>query len=292
MEADKNHVYCPSLLFVWDNFIEIFEAEAVAKNELIQQLDDSNEHINALDKGEYKNTISVEGEIIEVHSEFSKSLPFEVAFDRNRISLNFEEKQMVESFGCVFCERELKDQIEVLFFKSQRDFALKLLTQNDENEILLYRSPRRRKSLKAYYDDLLKKRNEKKNKKEWWRYSFLSEDVFAAPVLKFNIEAQIEELLGVIFYSNLGEIQIDDARQRIALAFDEKGAEIETEAYVSVKAADAERTKIIPKNLIFDEPYLIAFKKKNFENPYLLLWVDNTELMKPMDKNKEENTVK
>ena len=35
-----------------------------------------------------------------------------------------------------------------------------------------------------------------------------------------------------------------------------------------------------PKKLIFDKPFLLVFKKKEFENPYFMAWINNSELMK------------
>jgi len=52
---------------------------------------------------------------------------------------------------------------------------------------------------------------------------------------------------------------------------DEKGAMVKS---TSMMAAAA-----IPKQLIYDRPFLIYLKDKNAKWPYFVMWVDNPELM-------------
>lgn len=285
IEPKKNQIYCPTLLFAWNHLKEETKSVLENGNELAQIIDNSTNYINSLNEDEYTKSISVDNAFIRVKSEFNKSLPFSEEFTRNNINLKFSDSQEVESFGCNYCKRKTKNQIKVIHFKNQKDFAIKILPKDETNEILLYSPNNTRSTLGEYYDDLRKKMSKEKNDKNWWRYSYLEEDIFEAPIIEFNIETDIEELKGSRLKSEIDSIEIEEVKQRIALIFDEKGAEIESEAIISVKATDAEMDKPIPKKLIFDKPFLLVFKKKEVENPYFLAWVSNSELMKKKIKN-------
>jgi serine protease inhibitor len=280
IEENKNQIYCPTLLFAWNYLKEKTNTRLEKGNELAQIFDKTESHINSLKENEYFNDISVENDLIKVKSEFSKSLPFAEEFTRNNIELKFSDNQKVESFGCYNCRRKTKQQIRVVHFGNQKDFAVRIIPKDKLNEIFLYCPEKPSNSLSENYADLRKKMSKKRTEKDWWRYSFLDEDIFEAPIIEFNIESNIKELKGVQLRSKNESIEIEEVRQRIALIFDEKGAEIESEAEISATATDAELDKPIPKKLIFDKPFLLVFKKKESENPYLMAWINNSELMK------------
>ena len=277
---EKNQIYCPTLLFAWNHLKEKTNSVLESENEIANIIDNSNNYINSLNEDEYSKSISIENNFIRVKSEFNKSLPFSEEFTRNNIDLKFSDNQKIESFGCNHCKRKTKSQIKVVHFKNQEDFAIKISPKDETNEILLYRPNNTRSTLGEYYDDLRKKMSKEKNDKNWWRYSYLEEDVFEAPIIKFNIETEVKELRGVQLNSRSGSIEIEEVKQRIALIFDEKGAEIESEAEILAKAADAGMDRPIPKKLVFDKSFLLVFKKKEFKNPYFLAWISNSELMK------------
>jgi len=280
IQPEKNQIYCPTLLFAWNHLKEETKSVLEKGNELAQNIDGSKNYLNSLKKEEYRNSISYENNYIKVKSEFSKSLLFSEEFTRNNIDLIFSDNKKVESFGCFHCKRKTKRQIKVVHFESQKEFAIRILPKDETNEILLYCPSKTRNTLSDYYKDLRNKMSKKKSDKDWWRYSFLDEDIFEAPIIEFNIEKNIRKLKGVQFKSLNEIIEIEDVRQRIALIFDEKGAEIESAAEILAKATDAEMDKPIPKKLIFDKPFLFVFKKKEFENPYFIAWISNSELMK------------
>ena len=280
IEPEKNQIYCPTLLYAWNHLKEETKSVLENGNELAQIIDNSTNYINSLNEDEYSKSISIENNFIRVKSEFNKSLPFSEEFTKNNLDLIFFDNQKVESFGCNNCKRKTKSQIKVVHFSNQKDFAIKILPKDETNEILLYCPNNTRNTLGEYYDDLRKKMSNKKNDKNWWRYRYLEEDIFEVPILEFNIETEVKKLRGVQLKSRGESIEIEEVKQRIALIFDEKGAEIESEAEILAKAADAEMDRPAPKKLVFDKPFLLVFKKKEFENPYFLAWISNSELMK------------
>ncbi len=280
IEVAKNQIYSPTLLFAWNHLKEETNSVLEEGNDFAKNIDDSKTYINSLNEDEYINSISLENNLIKVKSEFKKSLPYLEEFTRNNIELKFSDNQTVESFGCFDCKRKTKSQITVVHFENNKEFAVRITPKDKTTEILLYCPNKTHNTLSEYYKDLRNKMLKEKSDKDWWRYRFLDQDVFEAPIIEFNIETNIKELKGILLKSTYEYIEIVEAIQRIALIFDEKGAEIESEATIVAKSASRELEKPIPKNLIFDKPFLLIFKKKEFENPFFMAWITNSELMK------------
>jgi hypothetical protein len=64
------------------------------------------------------------------------------------------------------------------------------------------------------------------------------------------------------------------AAQDIMFKLNEKGAMVKSTSNMIAAA--------IPKQLIFNRPFLIYLKKKNGKWPYFAMWVDNAELMEKL----------
>ena len=106
----------------------------------------------------------------------------------------------------------------------------------------------------------------------------MDEDLLSIPVFNFNLEKDFETLAGNVFRVVEKPYTLVSAYQRIALILDEKGAKIESEAEINV-ATEAMEELPQPKRMIFDQPFVIAFKRIDAEVPYFMAWVQNTELM-------------
>jgi serine protease inhibitor len=69
-------------------------------------------------------------------------------------------------------------------------------------------------------------------------------------------------------------------QQQTAFMLDEYGAKIEGQATAAAAAAHETREdKPIPKEMLFNKPFLVILKRKDSPNPYFAMWVENTELM-------------
>lgn len=66
------------------------------------------------------------------------------------------------------------------------------------------------------------------------------------------------------------------ALQSVKFKLDERGAELKSEAVISVTALANE-----PRTFIVDGPFLILMIRRNAPLPYFALWVDNPELLVP-----------
>lgn len=118
---------------------------------------------------------------------------------------------------------------------------------------------------------------------EPWKLLFLESDLLNIPVVEFNLDKNFDNLIGNRFSADTDTFQIDKAYQRIGLRLDEEGAEVESvvEYGVATEEAPAQIEKPTPKHLIFDSPFLLVMKRVDSANPYLVVWIENTELLKP-----------
>jgi 16S rRNA U516 pseudouridylate synthase RsuA-like enzyme len=68
--------------------------------------------------------------------------------------------------------------------------------------------------------------------------------------------------------------------ENIKFDMDEKGARVENEAVIVMEKAAFEIAEEKVKKFILNKPYWIVMKRIDSQNPYFVLGVNNTELMK------------
>lgn len=285
---NKNSVYAASLLYAWDEVIKLVGEPLIIDkqfNDLIL-LNNSESHLQTLDKSEYTTTASAEGEKIEVTAEFSKSLPFEIKMNSYNNKLIFDNKK-VASFGFKGYEYEMANTASVLYYKDDDNFILKLIPKDQNHEILLFKTTKEFNTMQEFVSELNSKIElgveEKKKEKLAWKYNINEVDEVIIPKFQFNIECNYSSLEGNNFKVKNLKYVLESVYQRIAFILDESGAEIETEAEIEVAveitSEEPEEETPHPKKLIFDKPFLLLLKRTNSENPYFGLLTANTELM-------------
>jgi hypothetical protein len=115
-----------------------------------------------------------------------------------------------------------------------------------------------------------------------WKYSLLKGDDFYIPTMDFNICRNFKNIMGQMVRAGNEQYTIDSAYQRTSFLLTEKGVTVQSEAVISGIAASESRIEIKPKSLQLNNTYFIIAKHKNVENPYFVMKVDNTVLMKKM----------
>jgi hypothetical protein len=94
-------------------------------------------------------------------------------------------------------------------------------------------------------------------------------DDLKVPEMFWKIDHQFQELIGRQV-GNVG-MPITEAMQTIEFRLDRSGAVLNTEARFGVTA--------LPREFIFDRPFLIYMQKRGAEHPFFVMWVDNAELL-------------
>ena len=175
---------------------------------------------------------------------------------------DFGKYKNVKYFGIDSSTDEaVRDQVEVLYYNSSSDFAIKLKTkQNDE--VIISRG-----NTETNFGDVFKSITEKSGK--YNGSTTLNEtDKLKIPNIKFNLK---EEITGVenkpFTFSNGQEYCIDKALQTIQFELDEKGGKIKSEAGISLKEAAIMPTEK-PRDFLVDDTFTIFLKEEGRDLPY------------------------
>lgn len=175
---------------------------------------------------------------------------------------NFGKYKNVKYFGIDSSTDEaVRDQVEVLYYNSSSDFAIKLKTkQNDE--VIISRG-----NTENNFGDIFKGITEKSGK--YNGSTTLNEtDKLKIPNIKFNLKEEITEVENKPFtFSNGQEYCIDKALQTIQFELDEKGGKIKSEAGTSLKATAVMPTEN-PRNFLVDDTFTIFLKEEGRDLPY------------------------
>jgi len=104
------------------------------------------------------------------------------------------------------------------------------------------------------------------------RIRFLDDvDVLMVPEMFWEIDHRFEELIGKIVANANPSMPILEAKQGIKFKLDRYGAMLESESTIIVWA--------IPRHFKLNRPFLVYMKKRNCEQPFFVMWVDNAELL-------------
>ena len=161
---------------------------------------------------------------------------------------------------------EVREQIDVLFYKDKDNFAIKLNTKTND-EVIFYKNPIGN-TFNEIYDNLVKNTNNYTGSK-----NFGSEDTFKAPMIDFNIKKEYTELENKKFYDKLNnEYEISKALQTIKFSLDENGGKVKSEAIIDIKNTSAIGDI---REFNVDSTFALFLKEKDKEKPYLALKVED-----------------
>lgn len=213
-----------------------------------------------------------------------KRLPFEAKFDRMNDPLRFHGslgEQPVVNFGIQHFkssepgDERLRSQIDVLDYVNDNNFVIRLKTLSDH--ILLAKIPPR-DTLAATWEAVAKRL--KKPQGGIIPPPLVPEEPFAMPNLAFFIERKFDELQNRAVTHPGIDLRLAIARQLIKFQLDESGAKLEAAAEVLFDSGPSGPPRPPdPRRFLMDRPFLLALHERGTETPYLVLWIDNAELM-------------
>lgn len=167
------------------------------------------------------------------------------------------------------------NQIEVLYYNSEDDFAILINTKTDD-EVIFCKNPQG-KNFNEIYENM----NDKSNKYKGSKF-FEDVDEFKAPNLTFNEKREYVELANKEFktadpFYDMAEIQ--KAIQTIKFSLDEKGGEIKSEAAIDMKmmatSIDSETIEKQPRYFNVDDTFAIFLREKGKFKPYFAGRIDD-----------------
>ena len=195
-----------------------------------------------------------------LYSMLYREFKFNKKFDT--FNNKFKDKENIKCFGIVRDNDVIRDQIKVYYHNNEKDFAIKLLTKNSD-EIIIIKNPKGNTFDEIYKNILNKKVTD-----------FRSNDNFMMPVIDFNVLREYLELENKEIKTLDGTYTIDKAIQSIKFSLDEKGGKVKSEAGMDVKFETAV-LEDKSRNFYVNDTFALFLKESNKDKPYFALRVDD-----------------
>lgn len=220
-------------------------------SDILDQFDWSSD---ALDSGE---------DVIDryfLYSMLYREFEFNKKFDT--FNDKFKEIENVKYFGIIKDNDEIRDQIKIYYYNDENDFAIKLITKNND-EVIVIKNPKG-ETFEEIYNNIKGKETT----------DFNSDDNFMMPKIDFNVLREYNELENRKIETIDGIYTVEKAIQSIRFSLDEKGGKVKSEAGMDVKFETTASDKKI-RNFYVDDTFALLLKESNKEKPYFALRVDD-----------------
>lgn len=221
------------------------------KSDILDQFDWSSD---ALDSGE---------DVIDryfLYSMLYREFEFNKKFDT--FNDKFKDIKNVEYFGIIKESNLIRNQIKVYYYNNENDFAIKLITKNND-EVIVIKNPKG-ETFEEIYNNIKDKQTT----------NFNSDDNFMMPKIDFNVLREYSELENKEIETIDGIYTIEKAIQSIKFSLDEKGGKVKSEAGMDVKFETTASDKKI-RNFYVDDTFALFLKESNKDKPYFALRVDD-----------------
>ena len=158
-------------------------------------------------------------------------------------------------------KNEVREQVAVLYYNSEDDFAFKIDTKGNDEIIVTVRN--KEDNFLDMYNSIIKE-----HEKYDGGNNFRNNDTLKMPYISFDLKEEITEVENKPFYlSNGKEYIIEKALQTIQFDLDEKGGKIKSEAGMMVNKATSIRPQE-PRRLNVDQPFTIFLIEEGKSLPY------------------------
>jgi len=301
--TDTNKVWCGTFNLVWNDFMNDVIGEKIefedGPSELADELNRQSFTVNELNPNSYfkKHGVAtfdlknqIENGIKQRFNEDSKILDkvewgnsdVYVLYAMLKKEFNYLEKfptlkddtfgnseQKVKYFGIEPDTLQVASKnIEILFYNSEEDFAIKLKTKENE-EVYLYRTTGENKSFEENYQEMMKKQAQYTGDKKWNKI-----DILNIPFIKINDEINYDELCGRMIKGTNWYIR--QAIQTIDFELNNYGGSVKSEALIeALKEAVFEKGR----EFIYNDDFILYLKEEDKDKPYFALKVDDTDIL-------------
>ena len=201
-----------------------------------------------------------------------KDFTFLTPFDRLDADKFNNSDDAYKFFGITkHSKKKLKENVKVLFYTDENEYAVKLLT-NENEEVILFRTDKD-DTLENHYAYVLNKADEDKmgHKDE-----LKVPDLIVDKLISYN-ELCNKKIKGT-------NIVITQALQTIKFKMDNKGGSLKSEAAIAVMKAAFTPDPDKPKYFYFDKPFVLFLLEKGKEVPYYAMTVKDTEYLVKSEK--------
>ncbi len=298
-QIGENTMWCGSFQLVWN------ELKGMCEDDKVSFLGGNTKEVNNLNKGEFttkdldensyyiKRSVIVPGLKEEIEksikdkfnekSDILDDMDFTPDPDRQIIyamllknvefpkmfqildKSNFKEIENVKYFGIRKSDKELENQVKILYFVDEENFAIELKTKSKDRIILETGSTKT--TFKEIYEEVMN------NYENYDDNLFVKGDVLEIPYLEINAKQRFEQFTGKEFVTKDQEQYIiTDVIQTIRFKIDERGAKLKSESAIMIeKSAIMEHT---PRIMKFNKDFTL-FMLEEDKNPYLAIKVND-----------------
>lgn len=241
-------------------YIKIGTPSISLKKEIEQAIKDKfNEKSDILNDFEWENR---EPKDYFLYAMLKKEFQFEKAFEELDNG-KFADYENVSYFGIKKSSEseELRNQVKVLYYNSKDDFAIKLITKQ-EDEVILCKNPKGNTFNEIYKNITTQESKYKGNK------NFQEGELLKVPNIKMNEKTEFTEIQNKSFlFSNGDSYHIEKALQTIQFELDKTGGKIKSEAGMMVKYESAIMIDEI-REFAIDDTFAIFLIEKGKDKPY------------------------
>ena len=230
------------------------------KKEIEQAIKDKfNEKSDILNDFEWENR---DPKDYFLYAMLKKEFQFEKAFEELDNG-KFTDYENVSYFGIKKSSEseELRNQVKVLYYNSKDDFAIKLITKQ-EDEVILCKNPKGNTFNEIYKNITTQESKYKGNK------NFQEGELLKVPNIKMNEKTEFTEIQNKSFlFSNGDSYHIEKALQTIQFELDKTGGKIKSEAGMMVKYESAIMIDEI-REFAIDDTFAIFLIENGKDKPY------------------------
>ena len=231
------------------------EAEKIKRN-IKRKFNETSDIINIGDWSEGNNKYYA-------YAMLKKEFEFKHEFDiLDKASFNNSDEQF-EFFGIKNGSKEVLDEnVKVLFYNNENDFAVQLLTKKGD-KVFLYRTNDNNSFDKQF----------EKMKKEAQDYDgatkFTESDTLKIPNIKFKTLKQYDELCNKQIKDT--QLMFSHALEAIQFELDHKGGKVKSEALIATTDIVSIEIKPEPRHFNFDKTFTMFLIDIDKQDPYFAL---------------------
>lgn len=211
---------------------------------------------------------------IFIYAMLKKDFKFLEAFDQLPDGVFGKNFTPVKYFGInEDSKKTLAKNVNVLFYNSNNDFAVKLYTKGND-EVLLYRTDDE-KTFDVYYSEMNKKAKKFKGDKK-----FNKDDKLSVPNISLYQETSFKEVEGHQIKGT--NFKIDKTIETVDFKMDNEGVKLKSEAAIMMKcmALPVERGR----NFMFADKFVLFLIEKGHKTPYYAMRVNDVETINKTGK--------
>ena len=233
-----------------------------------------NQTSDILDKFVWEENSDLEFIYAMLYKKFTFATPFSQLENKD---FNYDEGSY-RYFGITKSKRDGANQVEVLYYDDYDNNAVKILT-NENDEIILVKSSNNANNFLEIYNNII-------NKSKTYTEKTLNDvDTLLIPYIKFDTYKEFKELENLkIPMANGYEFEIKKAVQSIKMQLNESGGDIKSEAAVSGKVNSAYIPEQVIRNFNYNTTFVMFLKEKNMDMPYFAAQINDLKLYQKSDK--------